>query len=165
MKTTLSLVSLLLVIPFGSPLTAQSLEFKFEDVDRFRDFSLQGMQPKRTQPVFEKEVIRALEPAVKKSLAEGQVLEITFTDIDMAGEIQPWRNRNNADIRYVESIYPPRLSFNYALRDAEGTLIDEGSAKVTDLAYTMDASFVRSNESFAYETRLLERWIRRNFGN
>jgi len=81
----------------------------------------------------------------------------------MAGDIQPWRNRHNADIRYVESIYPPRLKFRYTLKDAEGKVLLEGEESITDMAFQMNpaASIRGRHEHFFYEMTLLGDWMRK----
>lgn len=163
MKAIQHLALLACTLLAAGTVVAQSLQLNFADIDRYRDFSLQGITAERTRPVFEGELRRALEPDLPRVFKEGEVLVITFTDIDMAGEIQPWRNRNNSDIRYIENIYPPRLSFDYKVQDSEGNVSQEGSARITDLAFTLNAMPVRSGESFHHETQLLRDWVRRYF--
>src|SRR4051794_36814919 len=40
-------------------------------------------------------------------LAPGQQLKITVTDVDLAGEFEPWRGGSMADVRIVKEIYAP----------------------------------------------------------
>lgn len=160
---TMKLLSLLsaILLPL---LTAQGAQIvaEFEDVDNFTDFSVSGLSEKKTLSIFESELEDELERFARKYLQEGQTLTIVFTDIDMAGDIQPWRNRHNADIRYVERIYPPRLAFTYKLVDAEGKVLAEGEESIADLAfdYNVVAPMKTLSMSFFYETNLLGDWIR-----
>ena len=41
---------------------------------------------------------------------EGDKLTITFTDIDLAGDFEPWRGPQWDEVRIVKAIYPPRSS-------------------------------------------------------
>ena len=42
-------------------------------------------------------------------LATDQKLFVTITDIDMAGDFEPWRGANWDNVRIVKDIYPPRV--------------------------------------------------------
>lgn len=149
---------------FASGLAAESnrISLKFENIEDYRDFSVEGMSEERTLPIFTSEVQRELDQFAVRYIEEGLQLEITFTDIDMAGDIQPWRNRNNADIRYIETIYPPRLHIKYQLMDASGGVIQEGEEKLSDLSFNLKAGFNIHQSTFFYEVELLKNWIRRS---
>lgn len=155
----------LAAIPLAS-LSAQSLQTDFTDPTEFRDLSVNGLNEERSLRIFKTELSENITRAVKRYLPEGTTLQITFTDVDMAGEIQPWRNIHNADIRYIERIYPPRLKFTYQLiRDDSSEVITEGEESISDLAFQMNpaASIRARHESFFYETELLADWIRKTF--
>lgn len=141
------------------------IQAEFEGVEDYTDFSVYGLNEDKTLRIFKAELEDQMESLSKKYLKEGQTLTITFTDIDMAGDIQPWRNTTNADIRYVEAVYPPRLKFTYTLADAEGEVIKEGEESVSDLAFQMNtAAIIRGRyEHFFYEMELLDDWMRRTF--
>lgn len=145
------------LIGFGGAVSAE-----FEGVEEYTDFSVSGLSEEKTLPIFQRELAEELERIGSRYLAEGETLALTFTDIDMAGDIQPWRNKTNSDIRYVEAIYPPRLKFRYVLADTDGAIIKEGEASVSDLAFQMNISAnVRANSmSFFYELELLSDWAR-----
>ena len=83
----------------------------------------------------------------------------------VAGDIQPWRNTHNADIRYIERVYPPRMELGYTLKDADGNVVSEGEETIADIAFDFNIlAPIRSNSmSFFYEITLLEDWIRKTF--
>ncbi|NDV62030.1 DUF3016 domain-containing protein [Puniceicoccales bacterium CK1056] len=139
----------------------------FANPEDFTDFSVSGMSEEKTLNIFEGELEQELERIADKYLAEGETLTLVFTDIDMAGDIQPWRNRTNSDIRYVEAIYPPRLQFSYSLADADGNILKEGEAIESDLGFQMNisASVRGKNMSFFYELELLSDWARKELGH
>lgn len=143
--------------------TASEIVAEFTDVDKYTDFSVNGLSEKKTLSIFKAELKTELERLAKKYLEEGQVLTLNFTDIDMAGDIQPWRNRYNADIRYVENIYRPRLEFTYTLTDKDENILSEGEADIVDLAFMMNtlATFRAHHMSFFYELDLLSNWVRK----
>lgn len=162
--TKLILAGLLALAPLSGVCATATAEF--ENPEEFTDFSVSGMTEQKSLKVFQDELEPALERIAEKYLSDGETLVITFTDIDMAGDIQPWRNRNNADIRYIEAIYPPRLKFTYVLTDADGNVVKEGDTSESDLAFQMNvAANVRGQHmSFFYELELLNDWARKELG-
>ena len=161
---TMKLVSLLtaLLLPMASA-SASSIVAEFEGVEKYTDFSVSGLSEVKTLSIFQSELEDELERFARKYIPEGQTLTIVFTDIDMAGDIQPWRNRHNADIRYVEAVYIPRLSFRYQLADGDGNMIAEGEESIADLAFqhSVIAPMKTQYMNFYYETNLLGDWIRK----
>jgi hypothetical protein len=142
---------------------AQSILVECVDIEDYRDFSVNGMSEEKTLKLFLAEFEDELEDVAPRYLKEGTTLKVTFTDIDMAGEIQPWRNTHHADIRYIQDIYFPRLTFSYVYEDAEGTVLAEGEASISDMAFTMNtrARIRQSSASFVYELDLFTDWVRK----
>ena len=93
-----------------------------------------------------------------KRLAPGQHLDVNITDIKRAGDFEPWRGPNFADIRVVKEIYPPRIELNYVLKDGNGEVIHEGSDELTDLAF-MRRIVRDSTDSLRFEKRLIDDWL------
>lgn len=103
-----------------------------------------------------------LQQRAPRYLAEGQTLTVTFTDVDLAGDYEPWRGVNYQDVRIVKEIYPPRLTFSYKIADASGAVVKEGQEKLLDLAFQMNAAF-NSQDSLRYEKAMLDNWLRDTF--
>jgi len=96
-------------------------------------------------------------------VADGQKLTITFTDIDLAGDFEPWRGPEGMDIRVVKDIYPPRMDLEFKLTDASGAVIKEGKRQLRDLAFMSNISIDR-NDGLRFDKALLDDWLRREFG-
>ena len=94
-------------------------------------------------------------------VAEGQKLSVSITDVDLAGEIEPWRSSSLRDARIMKDIYPPRIDLSYKLTDANGAVIKEGSRHLTDMSYMMNVYPDRSDPR-VYDKGLLDDWIRRD---
>jgi hypothetical protein len=125
------------------------IEVVFQDPEKFADV---------------KEMIKEhLERLAPSFVPEGHKLSVTFTDIDMAGDFEPWR-ANASDVRIVRDIYPPRIDLSYTLTDASGAVVKEGKRALRDLAFQMNISPIGQNEPLRYEKRLLEDWLRSDFG-
>lgn len=155
-------ISVILAILTSSIAGAEAIKIEFADVDNLTDFSISGMSEKKTLGIFQAELEDEAEDLTNRYLSQGETLEMTITDFDMAGDIQPWRNRYNADIRYIEPVYPPRIEFTYVLRDAEGNVLSEGQESISDLAYQTGSvtSWRARSMSFFYEFELIKSWLR-----
>ena len=93
-----------------------------------------------------------------KALPTGQKLVVTFTDIDLAGEYEPWRGPQFSDVRIVKSIYPPRFKFSYKVTDATGKTVKEGKEDIRDLAFDMRLTIDRQ-DPLRFEKDILKDWI------
>ncbi len=164
MKSKLTFSLILFLFGFVGAALADSdarLTATLTDVDNFRDFSVSGMSEERTKGVFESEFNRFARTEARRSIPEEYRVHLEFTDIDMAGDIQPWRNRNHSDLRYIEAIYPPMLEFKYTVKDAEGETVLEGEKTLRDINYLFSPNQrFRSFTSFRYELSMLSDWLR-----
>ncbi len=97
-------------------------------------------------------------------LPEGQRLSVTITDVDLAGEVEPWRTGAAQDIRLIKDIYSPRITLDYRVTDASGAVVKEGSARLSDLSFNMKLHANRS-DARVYEKDLIDDWVRAEFGN
>lgn len=123
------------------------------DYDFDRDNSSGG---ERYFPLFREH----LETVAGRVLAPGQKVTITFTDIDLAGEFEPWRGPQLNDVRIVKDIYPPRLTFTFRLTDEGGRVLSEGERKLVDLAYQMRIGSGFRDDPLRYEKDMLTDWVR-----
>ncbi|WP_438480913.1 DUF3016 domain-containing protein [Oleiharenicola lentus] len=108
------------------------------------------------------ELKKHIETIAQPLVAEGQRLEIKVTDINLAGDFEPWHGPEFDDIRVVKDLYPPRVNLEYRLIGAGDQVIREGKAQIRDLSYMMSVS-LRSFDSLRYEKEMLRSWIRQEF--
>lgn len=92
---------------------------------------------------------------------EGQKLSVSITDVDLAGEIEPWRSSSLRDARIMKDIYFPRIDLSYKLTDATGAVLKENSRHLSDMNYLMNIHPDRSDPR-VYDKSLLDDWIRRD---
>jgi len=98
----------------------------------------------------------------KYYLPEGQKLSISFTDIDLAGDFEPWRGSQSMDIRVVKDIYPPKMDFDFKLTDATGKVLKEGKRQLRDLVF-MSKLTLNTNDGLHFDKALLDDWFRNEF--
>lgn len=93
---------------------------------------------------------------------EGQKLTITFTDIDLAGDYEPWHGAQMMDVRVVKDIYPPKMDLEFKLTGADGKVSKEGKRQLRDLIF-MSKPYINRDDALHYEKALLEDWLRKEF--
>jgi hypothetical protein len=92
-------------------------------------------------------------------LPPGQKLLLTFTDIDLAGDFEPWRGPRWDEIRVVKDIYPPRFIFTYKLTDDKGQVLKQDKVDLRDLSFMMRLTIDRQ-DSLHFEKDILNDWLR-----
>lgn len=98
-------------------------------------------------------------------LPPGERLQLTIVDIDRAGDYEPWRGLAMQDTRIVRDIYPPRMTVQFQLFDANGKLIEQGERKLTDPAFLLGSSPINDSDPLRYEKRMIDSWVRREFSD
>ncbi|WP_426688185.1 DUF3016 domain-containing protein [Rhodanobacter ginsengiterrae] len=96
----------------------------------------------------------------ERILAPGQRLDITVTDVDRAGEYEPWLGPNLSDVRIIKDIYPPRIDVDFTLHDAAGKVLRQGSRKLRDPAFPRN-SVANDQDPLRYEKAVIDRWLRK----
>ena len=95
----------------------------------------------RTRQVQRRELSRAaqglrlIKRASRLLAAAGDRLDVTITDIKLAGACEPWRGPQFRYIRYMKDIYPPRIDLDFSLTSASGKVLRSGSRKLRDIGY------------------------------
>ena len=100
-------------------------------------------------------------------IPQGDKLTVTFTDIDLAGEYEPWRTPGRGgDVRIVKDIYTPKMDLSFKLTDENGNVIKQGTRHLTNMTFMMDIlpPDLR-NEPLAYDKELLLNWLHNDFSN
>jgi hypothetical protein len=105
-----------------------------------------------------------LEKQAEKLLAPGQQLTVIFTDIDLAGDFEPWHSIQMRDVRIVRDRYPPRVAFRFALTDAAGKTVKEGERRLLDGGFMLGSS-TSNPDSLRYEKGMLNDWLRKEFAS
>lgn len=142
-----------------NPASPGDVTVNFQDQNKFTDVrdSVNG----QTSQYYLDELSKYVKETAARSLTAGEKLTVTFTDIDLAGDIPPGQIN---DIRIIKDIYLPRMTLNFKLQDAAGVTIKEGERRLTDLNYQQSISpLTNSNEPLRYDKALLNTWIKREF--
>lgn len=139
---------------------ANRVEVKFAEPEKFadvrRDATTAGYDA-----AYLGELVTFLERQVPARVVADGRLTITFTDIDLAGEFEPWREGRWADVRIVKPLYPARLHFRFVLTDASGAVIRSGERELSDLTFTRLPGL--APDRLRFEKGLLDDWLSQEF--
>jgi hypothetical protein len=92
----------------------------------------------------------------------GDHLTIMFTDIDLAGDFEPWLGPQLTNVRIIRTVYPPGFKFTYRLTDAAGKALRQGSEKIRDMNFEMRLT-ADPTDQLRYEKDILSEWMQRTF--
>jgi hypothetical protein len=161
MKPITRLLTLPAVILAAASLNAATVNVTAEDAEKLADIRLSHSSEEKSLAVVLDELREGLNRSAKRYLAEGATLDIHFTDIDLAGEFEPWRTGPQYDVRWVKEIYIPRLEFTYKLTGADGSVVAEGKESLRDTAFMMRANTALDRKVTHYESQMLSDWMRK----
>ncbi|MDX3773107.1 DUF3016 domain-containing protein [Chromatiaceae bacterium AAb-1] len=159
--TVILLLSSLLAMPAVAEIAAAEAEVTFKEPEKYTD-----IRPAAdTRARFQERVLKQFEGFFKDmatQLPEGYKWQVTVTDIDLAGDVDPFIGRTGQPIRVVKDIYSPAVRFSYTLHDATGTEVAAGDERLRDMSFMQRTSTLSRNTEFEYEKRMLNEWFSKN---
>lgn len=97
-----------------------------------------------------------------RMLPPGDRLEVTITDIKLAGGFEPWHGPNLMYVRIMKDIYPPLIDLTFRWIDSNGKVLREGSRKLRNLGYLQSGVAQPSDsDPLRYDKALIDTWLRR----
>lgn len=96
-----------------------------------------------------------------KKLPDGFQLEVTVTDLDLAGDVNGVSAMRARDIRIIKELYWPRMSFSYTLKDANNSIVASGKEDLKDMNFMSRIGIASGNSSFNYEETMLRDWFKK----
>lgn len=151
-----------------APTQAAEVKITWEEPESYSDVRPTNEARKR----FRERTLNDLEAHISElasGLPESQVLSMTVTNVDLAGQVWPsqfvgFGNGAGNDVRIIKRIDIPRMTFSYSLSNADGQVIQRG-----DQVQLKDMDFMESNirrnrtESLSYEKAMLDEWFADTF--
>jgi DUF3016 family protein len=132
----------------------------FAHPERYADLRLTCVSGAADARALMGELARFLQEAGARRVPEGQRLEITVTDIDMAGDIESWRGPGRCDLRTMKDVYPPRIDLQFRLLGADGAKARAGTRRLRDSNYLINAAPVTADH-LRHEKALLLDWLQK----
>jgi hypothetical protein len=141
---------------------AERVTVRLQKPEAFKDFKATciGMD-ERTRGMLDdlKQFIRA---SAARYLRDGGGLEITVTDIDMAGEFETWRGPQACSVRVMLDLYAPRIVLDFRRTDRDGKVVSAGHRDLGDPLY-LTRAVTLSTDPLRYEKNLLLDWLQKEF--
>lgn len=146
-RLVLSLAALCLACT-ALPAVAGKVEVSWVEPERYADAGRSVIDRERTMSALGDHLKRW-----GRRLPDDQILRIEVLDVNLAGEIEPFRGR---DLRVMRgSVDWPQMKLRYTLQAKGGTL-KSGEAEVADRHYRLGE---RVSE-LGFEKRMLDKWFK-----
>lgn len=156
----LPLLTFGLTVAFGSE--PGKVQIDFVQPEKFTDFRIEGRQENESARIFRDQVSAYLSPILAKRFP-GDSLTLTFTDIDLAGRIDPSKTRRLSNVRIDRNVASPlRMYFGFNLTNPQGKTVAKGSTSLVDQDYLYRYSYYsgpNKTSTLFYEKATLNRWI------
>ena len=142
---------------------AAELKIDWQNPDDFRDADYYNNGGAKSKQIVITNLEKYFTKEAKRRLPEGAVLELKVTELDLAGDFEPWRNAGWDDVRIVKSIYPATIEFDYKYIGEDGNVISEGSERLRDtlIPRSIVATSLGRSENYPYVKNLMRDWMRK----
>jgi hypothetical protein len=157
------LLTVLALVPFGVSAQDDRVTVDLANPQQFTDFKTSCVNRSVDVKALAAQLERFVKTTAARLLPAGQRMEITVTNIDMAGDIEVWRNPFLCDLRTMKGIYPPRIDLTFRIRDADGKEILTGTRQLVDVNY-LDRATPSGIDQLRHEKYLLADWLQRELG-
>lgn len=125
-----------------------------------------GMQHRYTDTNYLEALRTHLIDRATRMLAPDERLEVTITDIKLAGAYEPWRGPRMSYVRIMKDVYPPRIDLAFKLIGADGSVLRQGARTLRNLGYLHGGLAASgSTDPLRYDKALLDQWLGRGAQN
>lgn len=132
---------------------AGQVQVKWIEPEKFADAGRGTLDRERTLDALAEHL-----KGLGQKLPDGQTLSIEVTDLELAGELEPF-GRFHQDVRVLRGRADwPRISLRYSLSDGTRTLA-RGDADLSDPNYLFRSLRSTRTGALAYEKRMLDDWV------
>lgn len=142
--------------------TASQVDVQYVDPEHFTEFRRAGIGVARNERGWLDTLARHIAARVGPHLADGQRLTVVVTDVDRAGDYEPWHGGTTSDVRIVRDIYPPSIELTFTLLAADGTVLRAGRASLRDPGFMLRANRY-FDDPLRYEKSLIDDWVGNTF--
>lgn len=98
--------------------------------------------------------------ALAKKLPDGYQMEVTVTDLDLAGDVNGMYSQFGRDIRVVKELYWPRMTFFYVLKNEKNEVVGSEKEDLKDMNFMSTIGIHSNRGSFEIEEKMLNDWFK-----
>lgn len=152
--------ALLASAAFAADKKPSNVTVTYQEPDKFTD--VRSDVGGGTEERYLDELSAHLQKTAGRYLKDGQKLEVTITDIDLAGDFFPTR-ADLSHVRIVKEIHIPKVALSFKLTDASGQVLKEGERRLSDMNFMNNIGLVDRNLPLFYDKALLTNWVEKEF--
>lgn len=146
----------------ATPASAPRVSVTYADPQNFTENRTFGMQNRINGTRYLEPLKDHLIKRATRMLPPGERLEVTITDIKLAGAYEPWHGASMSHVRIMKDVYPPRIDLTFKLLNADGAVLREGSRTLRDIGFLRSGLTTPGNtDPLRYDKALLNDWLRR----
>jgi len=128
----ISLILAFVFVSFSMP-AISSVTLTFKEGQKFIDYELSGENRKKSLKILTTDFHALFDLLSKNYFTKDQKMEVSVTNIDLAGEIKFNQSSAGQNIRVLKDTNFIRLYFNYQVKDSNGELLNEGQYELREL--------------------------------
>ncbi|WP_342115245.1 DUF3016 domain-containing protein [Pseudoduganella sp. OTU4001] len=148
-----------LMLAAAGAASAGTVKVTYQEPKNFHDMPF--AESERTQVLKE---LTAHFDKLAKRLPLNQQLNVTVTDIDLAGRVEPTRRNAMNDLRILRGQADwPTMSLSYSL-EQDGKVIASGSENLKNMLYLDRMNRYPGGDALRYEKPMLDDWFKDTFG-
>ena len=153
-------------VAVGEPHPAARVSVNYVNPEEFSEVKEFGQQDRFNGANYLKPLKAYLIERATKMLPAGNRLEVSITDIKLAGGYEPWHGAQLMHVRFMKDVYPPRMDLSFKLIGSNGEVLREGSRKLRNLGY-LQSGMMRPTDTdpLRYDKALIDSWLRRGREN
>lgn len=164
LATALALLAAGPLAPASAAADAPRTTVSFDHPEKFTDVKDSDIPTEKGRDAILGQIERFIVQTGDRLMAPGWHLAMNFTDIDLAGDFEPWHGPQWDDVRIVKDIYPPRFKFSYSVTNPAGQVVKQGSENLADLNFQLEA-VINRDDPLRYEKAFLGDWMRSHFAH
>lgn len=151
----------------GASAAKGNIEVTWENPKEYRDVQPTNSSRKKYREQTFKQLEKYFEK-LSETMADGQTLAMTVTDLDLAGRVWPSSfvglGNSGGEVRLVKRNEIPRMTFSYRLTDAQGNVIQESDeVKLKDMGFQERHNPFFKSENLRYEKNMFRLWFNDEF--
>ena len=145
----------------ASPEPISRISVVFVEPEKFTDARRADFKP-NSDAILDA-IAKFMQEMGEEILPPDMNLDIRVTDIDLAGNFEPWRGPQSDQVRITNQLYPPLIVLEFRVIGPRVQVIQSGKRELTDLDYQR-RTFYPMDDYLRYEKDLLRHWFREEFG-
>jgi hypothetical protein len=160
MKKIAVFLSVVLATLVNFPVFAGEATVKWQEPAKFTDIDPAEEQKDKFEATLFKDFDNIFAELAQR-LPDNYRWQVTITDLDLAGDARPTIGGAGRKMREIKPNYPPSITFEYKLFDAQNNLLKQDKVDLKDLNFMSRPAAVIGlrTKPFPYEEYMISQWF------